>query len=253
MKFVDNPNENRKFISYNSMFLNTDSIFIEYNDVIKSPFLLYLFLIREDEQMKTIFDLNEIESLSLEELYEWYITRPYQNILKCLKLQPGIYEQCFANTDINFDSFCDDILYNSLNNNKEIINKSVELNFSDALKKLMSGTYVNKFYIYTPIKSESIEEDLIETFGNKITYVYGNLENVLKENNISNNSTFVFSDISKILALNNVGLLNLASVVIADRYFYNFNDKNEINIDLENLSSNPLFKLNFFDNLTRLE
>ena len=90
-------------------------------------------------------------------------------------------------------------------------------------------------------------------YDGKAKYVYGDLVKVLKENEITSNSTFVFSDITKINSLKEAGILNLSSVIIADRYGYNYGGENEVVIDLEKYLSEDTFKLDFFDNLNSLE
>lgn len=247
---MENKNEPKSaIITYNSTFLNCDSIFIEYDDVIKCPFFLFLNSIKDNEALSSIFDLSEISGLGMEELYEWYTNRKHQNIFKCLKLRDGVIEQFFENSIDLFNTWCEEVIYLSIDTNDYHVPSDTELNFVKVLSALMSQSLVDKYYIYTPYKSNKIEEDLIKLFGTGVTYVYGKLEDVLKENGITPNSTFVFSDLNKVHVLDKVGLLNLSSVIIADKYGYNYKDKTTPNLDVESLSKNSIFKLDFFNNI----
>jgi hypothetical protein len=232
-------------------FLNCDSMFIEYNDVIKSPLFLFLNSIKDNQSLSTIFDLSEIMDLDIPALYEWYVNRKHHNIFKCLKLQDGVMEEYFENSIDVFNDWCEEIPYRSLDLSPYFVETDTELNFVEILNTLLSigGSLVNKYYVYTPIKVEKIQKDLIELFGDKIVYVYGNLEDVLKENEVTSNSTFVFSDIQKILTLDKVGILNLSSIIIADRYAYNYKDEKTPIIDIDSLTKNSIFKLDFFNNI----
>lgn len=240
-------------ITYDSTFLNSDAIFIEYDDVIKSPFFIYLDSIKNNEALKTIFDLSEISDLNFDELYEWYINRKNQNIFKCLKLQDGVLEKFFNNDIEIFNKWCETVLYESIDTNEYFVKTDTELNFVDSLDMLLKVNIVNKYYIYTPIESKFIKEDIQKRFKNKITYVYGDLKEVLKNNNITANSTFIFSDVSKVLILDEIGLLNLSSIAIADRYGYNYKDSKNIIIDKNNISNKIVFKMDFFNNINNLD
>jgi len=241
--------EKNAILTYDSTFLNCDSMFIEYDDVIKCPFFLFLNSIKENDALNELFDLTEISGLDNDGLYEWYINRKDQNIFKSLKLQEGVLETYF-NNDINmFYDWCETVPYQTIDTTKFFVETDTELNFVEILKTLMTGTLVPKYYVYTPKESKMIREDLIHLFNNKVIYVHGNLEDVLRENKITENSTFVFSDITKITALENVGILNYASVIIADKYSYNYKDSENIVLDLTELAKRAYFKLDFFNNI----
>lgn len=239
-------------LTYDSAFLNCDCMFIEYDDVIKCPFFIFLNNLKENEALSTLFDLTEISDLDMDGLYEWYINRRYQNIFKCLKMREGVLETYFDNDENIFNDWCDTVLYQSMDKNSYFVDYDTELNFVNTLKILMNRTLVPKYYVYTPVESNAIKNDLTKIFSKKITYVYGDLENVLRENKITANSTFVFSDLTKIQALANTGLLAYSSVIIADKYAYNYKDEDNPIIDLEAVSKNACFKLDFFNNIDKL-
>ena len=96
---------------------------------------------------------------------------------------------------------------------------------------------------------ESIEKDIHERYGNFIQFVYGDMQEVLIENKITSDTTFVFSNILHILNLIQTNLLNYSSIIIADEYFYNYNDEMEPIINFEELFKDCIFKLDFFNNI----
>lgn len=254
MKDTNKANTEKKAIlTYNAPFLNSDAIFIEYDDVIKCPFFIFLMSIAENEALNMIFDLSDLEGLDIDALYEWYINRKNQNIFKSLPLRKGVIKEFFGNDFDNFDSWCESVIYNSIENNEYFVDMDTEMNFASSLDLLMKSKIVMKYFIYTPIKSEMIQKDLVKKYGDKFKYVYGDLETVLKENNITANSTFVFSDLTKIKVLEKIGILNYASILIADRYGYNYKDEENLILDVESLSKSSIFKLDFFDNLNTFE
>ena len=71
---------NKIFISSDTLFQNSKCLFVEYDDIIKSPQFILLQFIKEIDAIKSIFDLSEIEGKELEEMYEWYLLRQYKNI-----------------------------------------------------------------------------------------------------------------------------------------------------------------------------
>lgn len=239
-------------ITYDSAFLNCDAIFIEYDDVLKCPFFIFLHAINENEAVKLLFDTTEIAGLDIDGLYEWYINRKNQNIFKCLKLQDGVLENYFNNDRNEFEQWCDTILYDFISQNGQLVQANTELNFTKTLSILMGESLVKKYYVYTPFEVEAIRQDLKNKYGEKIIYVYGDLKTVLKDHQITSNSTFVFSDVSKIMVLDDLGLLNLSSILIADKYAYNYKDSENLNIDLDELAKRACFKLDRFNNIDEL-
>lgn len=252
MSYLDDKGK-KALVTYDSPFLNTDVLFIEYDDVIKSPFFLFLLSIKDNEALNELFDLSEFIDLDVDSMYEWYINRKHKNIFKCLKLRDDTMQKYF-NDDINsFNEWCNNIIYDSINKNTYFVDSDTELNFVQAVNTLLNGSLVKRYFIYTPIYSESIKNDIEKLFNNKIPYVYGDLVQVITDNKIKSNSTFVFSDIRNILCVEKSGVINYSSIVIADRYEYNYKDNETLVVDTDQLSSKYIFKLDFFDNINLIE
>lgn len=237
-------------LTYDAPFLNSDCLFVEYDDVIESPFFILLNCLKDNEGMRLIFDLSEISSMNIEELYEWYIMRKEKNILLNLPLIDGVLEYYFNNDEDNFKEWCESLLYDEIDNIDGLLEIKAEANFSTILKTLLSKNVVKKTYIYSNKYSKNLEEELKEEFGSNIIYVSGDIKKIIEDNNITNNSTFVFSDIMNVLKLKEAGILEYSSIIIADRYGYNYkNDSNDVIIDIESLLSESVFKLDFFNNI----
>ena len=62
--------------------------------------------------------------------------------------------------------------------------------------------------------------------------------------------TGILFTIYKIFTLLDAGILDRSSVIIGDRYQYNYINENEFIIDEEKLIPDHLFKLDFFDAIT---
>ena len=64
--------QNKIILSTEGVFMNSDALFIEYLDVIKSPFYIFLKMINSPkgkEVLNQIFDLSEIDGKTDDELY----------------------------------------------------------------------------------------------------------------------------------------------------------------------------------------
>jgi hypothetical protein len=232
------------YTTYDSVFLNSDAMFIEYDDVIKSPFFNYLTIVQNTDALSSLVDTSVIRGLDDAELYEWYRYRNDQLIFLSLNLTPSAKKSLPNDNTVREWGW--KFLYNSIDIKKDLLDIDV-LPFDITLRKLMETPMVKQYYVYTPIFSSAIKEEL-SNYKKSITYVYGDLNDVLIKHDIPFNSTFVFSDLKKILNLKETNKLNQSSVIVADRYGYNYKYKDYV-IDLKNLGKGCIFKLNFFNNI----
>ena len=95
----DPEHKKKVILTNNSPFLNTDCIFVEYNDVIKSPFFVLLNYIKDTDALKELYDLSDIAELNLEELYEWYLGREERILFNNLKPAEGALSKFFDNKE----------------------------------------------------------------------------------------------------------------------------------------------------------
>lgn len=240
---------NKIFTSFNTPFSNSQCLFIEYDDVIKCPSFVLLMLIQDNEEIKKIFDLSPIIDLSIEELYEWYLRREDINIFRNFKLVNGALETYFDNDEIQYQLFLDTIIEKEYNALPDVITTNSTLNFGESLT--LVGDSVKRIIVYNPFDSPVIRDDLESTYGNKVTFVTGDLFKVIKENHIPSDSTFVFSDITKIYDVKEAGILCGASILIADKYKYNYNAENEPIIDFKDVLAEDYCRIDFFDNISK--
>lgn len=244
---------NKVFTASNTPFLNSDLLFVEYFDVLKSPFFIFLFSALDNEDLNKIFDLEEIKKFNVFELYEWYIKRKRFNVFHNLPVREEAYTEIFHSSDEELMEWIDQFSQKIIDELPVLCN-GYELNFQYTLFHIRRDKKIlKKIMIYTPFYSDAIYNDILNTYGEGIEYVYGDIDDVLTdpENKITKNTTFVFSDVGKIYALQNAGLLEYSSVLIADKYGYNYNNYNDelVKFDLIKLREEVLFKLDFFNNI----
>lgn len=251
-KNIMSPGE-KAIVSYDAPFLNSDCVFVEYYDVIKSPWFVLLHYIHDNEALQELFDITEVYDASIEELYEWYINREERNIFLNFPLKEGVFEEIFESNEEAYYIWVTDFLNSELEKIHQCVSADTSLNFAKAMTFLDGSTITKRIYVYTELYNSAVEEELQIKYGQKVQYVYGDFKDVIEKNDIDANSTFVFSDIEKVLSLKECGILEYSSIVIADRYAYNYTKNNDPIVDVDELAENTIFKLSYFDNLTSYE
>ena len=237
------------FTSYNSPFLNTDCLFIEYDDVLRSPSFMILQVLLETKALSDFFQFEIFTSYDTDELFEWYYSRNYKNILWNIPLKKGILENTFKNDIVGFYKWCDVFINQEIKMYPDIFLKG-HLNFFNSLSIFAQQSMVKKIYIWSEFENNAIRDDVDKSFGSKANYVFGlDLQQLLVENKISSNSTFVFSNINNITSVMDANLLDYSSIVLAEYFGYNYN-KNQYNINIDQLREKHVFKFDTFDNLT---
>lgn len=251
--------KNKLFLTQEAPFLNSDGLLVEYFDVIKSPLFIFLLMIKEDNAITNtvfdeVFDMSAIKEYSTEELYAWYITRKHQNVFYSIPVKDEAFENKFQNDPKKFFDWADSYTMGIIEEVPEIVS-GFPLNFLSVILNLkMDPKILKRLLIYVPWESETIYEDACLLFGDTAEFVYGDFYDVLtnEEIGITNNFTFVFSDAKKIFDLHRARKLDRSSILIADRYGYNYSEENpeELRYNIDALYTNDcLFKLNFFENL----
>ena len=227
--------------SYDSIFLNSKVLFVEYIDIIKSPYFILLTVLSEKEDSGILdpFDISEIKGLPEEKLAEWYYLRKNQNFLLDL-----ISEEKRGDVKTkDVDHFLDKQLRSSY----ELIKYARPLNFSDVISKVYRNDdlLVKKAIIYYPYDNPNVRRDVEESFPDSpVEFAYGNILDVLKE--IPTDSTYVFSDISKVIALEEADKLDYSSLIIPEDYNYNRDEEGNFIIDFDAYRKGHIYKLNRF-------
>lgn len=246
-----------KFAVHDGVFLNSKVLFIEFDDVIKSPFFSLLFLCAENESLNQIFDMEDIRGKGINEVYSWYIERDDKNIFRSMGPKEGVIEEKFGGDENKFVELCDKLYYEEFNSDESIITEGGYLNFDMVLRNLLGvrgdNNIVDRILIWNPVYNEFIEKLVKERYGERITFVYGPLAEVFKEHKVTEESTFVFSDIYNVGELIDCDIIQGASIIIADEYYYNYDDEMEPLVDLDKLSDDYFFKFDFFNNIYQVE
>lgn len=222
------------------VFTNSKILFIEYNDILKSPWLLSLTILNCFSDIVKCFDITEIEDIKsdLSKLYDWYINRKEINPLRCLPKKSDIFK------DEELDDLMNELVLD------KVASAPCELNFFNVLKNIINQkTLVDKIIVYLEYDNNSIKKDLFSHF-DKIQVLHGDIREVLSENTKKYDTTYVFSDITKINILNELDLLEYSSILLPEGYRYNKNDDGTYKVDTDKLQMEHPVKIYFFNNIT---
>lgn len=230
------------YVGKKSIFLNSDSMFVEYNDVLNCPWYTLLCFVKDNQSLNDMFDISEISSLSYEELMEWYIFRKYRNIYRNLPLKRPVSTE-------ELDKF----LYEQMGFSKLFFSTHINLTFNTILEFAMQQkSLIRKFYIYSEYNNPFLKEEITSTYP-EAELITGNFKEIIHQ--IPQDSTFVFSDLNKVNIMAEEDKLNYTSIIVSNGFRYNYspdNDKDYI-INLEDLQKKFLFKFNFFNNFKILQ
>lgn len=241
------PDKKKILLTSNSVFNNAEVMFVEYHDVVRSPYFLFLYAIKDSPELNKLFDLSMINSVTMDEAYEWYFTRRYINPFKALPINNNFMYSNFKTQEevLNWlDKFFFE-LYDKQKLNYD--NFGLELKFTYTLKRAASQRkLIKNIIIYSERYDELIEKDIESYLGQNIKYRYGDFAKALED--ISKDATYVFSDINKINKLIELKRLNYSSILISDMYGYNYRNGEPI-VDINKLMAEYIFKIDFFDNI----
>ena len=240
---IMNPNTNKTtvILASDSVFINSKCLFVEYNDVIKSPLFLLMYLYIQDEELNRCFDLSSVIGITPKEMCEFYLHRKYINPLYNFPLNSKI-------DPIEGADFADKVVSESLDISKSFLSDDTALNFAATLAfVLRDPNFIKDCRVYTRDYHKLIEEDLFEMYGKRVKYVYGDFKEVIKS--VPPDTTYVFSDITKMQELHEEDKLRLNTVLLADNYSYNYNPDGTYKVDIVKLSEYCPYKFSTFDNI----
>lgn len=246
-RFEGHEGEKFAFVqTQENFFYNSELLFIEYDDIIKSiPFGILEVVSVYPRVIDKVCDTTLFEGFSQESLYEFYITRKEHNIFK--KFLRDDYKKMSDRVYELYNPFLD-----MLKVTPEIVDSLPELNFCQTLKSLLRlkdyNKLAKKILIWSPIYHDVYKDSIEHLFGSKVKYVYGNLEEVLKDQ--PKDTTYVFSNIENINIIEKMDRVSLASFAVPYEYEYNFNineDGERIpKVDITKLSAEHCMKFNYF-------
>lgn len=230
--------------SNDTLFYNSQCLFVEYHDVIAMPWFTMLLFTKNKNVFNNIFNMNEIANYDIPSLLEWYTYRKHRNIFKNFRTAEGVSEIP--------DEAYESILEKAMSIADDFYRIPTNLKFFTTLRLLLlDSSMIKQVIIYSETNESMIQETLNQYFtkvGNKVKYMNGKFEDMLKL--VPDDSTYVFSDITKINTLANFNKLNLSCVLIPAglRYNYMENDQTKLKVNLDELSKKFIFKYSFFDN-----
>lgn len=235
------------YVGRKDIFYNSDCLFIEYEDIIKSPQFFILTSILDNKELNTFFELDKFHSytdikgnIDLNALYEWYVNRKYKNFL---------YDLIRGKDAIEKRREAADIILTQLKREVPDIYKGPELNFSKVVKTIISlptNPLVHDVIVWSETEITGERKDIMNLYGDKVRYVNGPLSEVISQ--VPANSTFVFSDMNHVLLLKENNHLELSSIILPANYGYNMAN-NELIFDISKLQTEISFKYQFFDNI----
>ena len=218
----------------NTTFLNSEYIVIEYVDLIKSPYLILLNVIRQNPKLKSILKIEEIDYLNSSSLYEWYVYRKHQNFF----IDLNRYPDKISNEEL------DKLLESQLTITPRFYEDAVPLILTDFLKVLTRKKIVNhEVIIYHPHKNDYAIKDTENLTNHKFKFM-DNFEEILDL--VGSNSTFFLSDIDKLLIMKKKGVLKFSSVTLPIEYRYNRKNMKDWKLDIKELIKSDPFKLTYF-------
>lgn len=233
--------EKNRVISFHEVFLNSQSIFVEYVDLIKPTYYpLLQFMSSHENTDHPIFDLSKISGLSSEKLGDWYVSRNHQNPL--LDLVRDDIQSKYPS------KYFDDMLNKQIEEVPFLVNSATIFNVGNVLLSLFSqdNHLVKNFFIWYPYENETVKKDIEDTFDPIMKYgeiLTGDIQEALKK--VPEDSTYIFSDITNVNVLEYLGKLAYSSIIIPQEYGYNAMDGKFI-IDFDLLRKETVFKLDQF-------
>ena len=227
-----------------TLFYNSQCLFVEYHDVIAMPWLTLLAFTKNSDIFNHILKMYEIADYDITGLLEWYVYRKHRNVFKSI----GVLDNIENFQDESYDA----LLTKAMKISDDIYRIPTNLKFLSTLRLLLSDiTMIKQVIIYSENDEPMIENTLKQYFskvGNKVKYLHGNFEDMVKL--VPRDSTYVISDIEKINTLIKFDKLNLSCILIPSglRYNYMEEDATKLKIDMNDLYEKYIFKYSFFDN-----
>lgn len=230
----------------NTLFKNSQCLFVEYSDILKTPFFLLMRALQQADNFKKVFDISKIEKMSIGELYIWYIHRNNFNPLRDFKV--------IADVENYDDGFYDYIFRENLASSDIFYNENTELIFSNILKNVLKendSNFIHKVIIYDEFGNEFTKRDVETNYVSdkiRVEFRLGDFKDAIHD--IPRDSSYIISDINRIKSLDEMNKLEYSSLLLPYEFDYNI-DKNleRYKVDIEELAKTKTFKINFFKNM----
>lgn len=216
-----------------NIFYNSEILFIEYMDILKSPYIKLMQIIQNNDKMEDIFDFSQITGLGELELYEWSIHRKNRNPLKELLKNPDI-------SDLELDN----LFHMLMHTDDRLFELSVPLYIYSVIPMLYYQKMVKRIMVYYEHESQFIRNDISKIVdGYSPEFVSGDFEDIVRDMPID--VTYILSDIDKITALININRLDFSTVIIPQEYRYNKKNMVDYKLDFTKLDKTHVYKYGF--------
>ena len=222
-------------------FMNSECIVFEYNDLLGIPWCMFLYALRLNAKMRRIFHIENIEYLSNEELFFWYINRDHINPLEDLLIDKDFIDSKTLLEFLQTETAKPEAKslyvtpYNMLSMNK-------------FLERLLAEDFAQKIIIWSPIKNENIVQEIRGTFFDQkriLSFEFGPLKDFVPS--LTQDITFVFSDIRHVQELLEIKRLDFSSIAIPYEYSYNYGENDNLLLPITEMQKQNLFKFNLFN------
>lgn len=233
------------FSTQDEVFLNSQCLFIEYADVIKSPYFNFVYMIMQHpDNFSENYVTEKFLGFDPTSLVEWYMNRSHQNPLMDL-LRPYALEHVPARV-------LDEFLNNQIEQIPSVNYTAPWLNMAEVVKQLSTenASIVKKIVIWHPYENSVIQGDVKSYFGPRVQFLTGELSKCIHY--VPEDSTYVFSDIMNIEIALTEDKLKQCSVLIPEDYRYNFTEDDKLKIDYEGYLEESLFKFGMFNATMKL-
>ena len=221
----------------NPIFYNSDYVVIEYIDLIKSPYLVLLNLIRTNPKMGEILNIDEIRYMDDASLYEWYVNRKHQNFFMDL-VRPDIMK-----TNPNqYHAVMNQLLDDQISISDRFYSDAILLPLGGSLKFIKRQSVCKDIIIYHPHPNKFAEENLHSLVGESFTWM-SDWDKVMEK--AGANSTYFLSDIHKVERMRDAGILEFSSITLPQEYRYNKKNMKDYRLDFDAMMKANVFKLSF--------
>ena len=246
MAFNENEHYNipngRLRVSKN-FFINSECLFIEFNDVLQLPMFRFLQIMLQNEKLNDLFILDYLKGMNEEELLLWYFNRRYINPLKELERIEFGNDQLDHFLYSNIDKSGADFLF-SLDPDAFSMKAFVD--------KIVREKMSTKIKVYFPVYNQYIKAFIMNNWEDHVEFVFGDFKSSLTD--VPQDTTFVFSDLTKINTLIETDHINFSSIAFPYEYAYNRNEKEKrFIVDCESLQKKYLFKICAFNAIREME
>lgn len=220
------------------MFMNSECMVVEYNDILKCPWFVLLTVIDQNKKLEPIMNLDKISSLDADSRFEWYCNRENRNFL-------------YDITKIPPDAIDYDELLSILMKSEILYEIDSTLNAKDAIDIALKQKQVKEVIIYNETNDSYMRKDIEKMYGKykNVKFRCGEFSDVIKD--VPIDSSYMLSDFTKVITMAECNKLNMSSVILPYDFEYNYikNDDGERVpiVDFTYLGKENLFKVHFFN------